>query len=244
MSELFFKQIHIAIPILLSLLPFCALTFLLIGVLVKARVISFDQVLAADQYLLAAVLSTVIFLLLPLPTALLVWSGAYLLMHLVFFKNRELLAHIARFDQNKPFLREEQEKTLAKAKNYIPCAHALLWHKDFGNIRRECFAVIKACKETPQIAYRRRPLPFSLFATGTIGLSLSFCAYGAVMEEPTQLWQILLENYAILACILFALYFFMYFCCMQRAQSKTWFYISFAIASTVGCATVAYISFL
>lgn len=244
MSELFFLQIHIALPILISLLPFCGIMFLLLGVLVKRRVISFDQILAADEYLFATVLSTFIFLLFPLPLALILWGIAYLFMHLVFSKNRELIAQISHLDQNKPFLQKEQAKTLAQAKDYLSCANVLSWHKDFKKLREECLATVRICKKNPQIVSRRRPLPFSLFATGAVGLSLSFCAYGAVMAEPTQLWQIFLENYAIFACILFALYFFMYFCCMARFQSKTWFYVSFAVIGTIGCAAVAYISLL
>lgn len=57
----------------------------------------------------------------------------------------------------------------------------------------------------------RRMLPFSIFASGTIGIAAAFFTYDGLFESYDSLLTRLTENCALLSCVLFPLYLLLYF---------------------------------
>ena len=205
------RALHENVPmvcwIVLSLLLFCALVYFLVGTVTKRKGISLKLLLMGEEYLFAAICSIVIFLAFSFPVALAAWLLMYFLMGFIFEKNQRILSKITHCERNKTANEKHQPSLVSQLNPYVTSISIASWIHDLRRTRRY---VLSSPPLVDCSNFRYEILPFSFFATGTIGASTALLIYKNLVDHCDSFWMLLLENYASLAFILFPLYIFLY----------------------------------
>lgn len=205
------ENAYIVCWVLASLLFCCGLVYCLVGVIIRQYGISLKLLLLGEEYIFALISSVLIFLIFSFPIALLVWIIVCFLMNCFFKNNRRLENCIVYFEQNKNVITSRQLKLLSQLNPYLTSARIALWIKDFQHLRKEALYKIDCGAHVNSFKHKQRIFPLSIFATGTIGITVSLLTYGHLVENSNLFLMLLLENYAILSCVLLSLYIFLYF---------------------------------
>lgn len=194
------EKVYILCWIFASLLLLCVLGYFLVGLIIKRHGISLKLLLIGEEYIFASIGSIVIFLTLLFPVAFYVWGLTFVLMHFVFGSNNRIISYIDRCDRNKISINSRQLNP------YLTCERITSWVQDFRHLRRKVCGEISIKNSKSKCGI----MPFPIFASGTIGISAAFFAYGCLFENCDSFLARLLENYASLSCVLCVLYVLLY----------------------------------
>lgn len=217
---------------------FCVLGYFLCGIITKRRGISLKLLLIGEEYIFASISSIVIFLTLSFPVALLAWLIIYFLMNFIFRNNLKLISCIAYFEQNRTALSSRQLRLLSQLTPCVTSTYITSWTKDFRRLRKECLIKLDGDIHIDRLKFKCRILPFSVFASCIPGMSVALLTYGNLVESSDSFLMLLLENYAILSCVLCALYVLLYFSLVGNAFHYVYghiklFKIIFAVFSVI-----------
>ena len=220
----------------------CILGFFLIGILAKKGEVLLNYLLLGQEYVFAAISSVVIFLIFALPLALVLWLFFCLGMNFIFRGNRELAGAIAHYDKMYESSGKKELRDFPDLDCFVRPSHVSSWFKEFRQLRRASLEKLKRDIPCQDRRYRRRIFPFSLVATGVIGIAAAWIAYGTLILNSTIPWMILLEGHAFFSVFLFlfywAFYAFMSLETLPRygmviAPPKILFNVCFAIIATL-----------
>ena len=206
-----YENIHTVCWIFSSLLFLCVLIYFLVGAIIKRYGISFKLLLIGEEYMFALLSSVVIFLTLSFPIALATWFIVFFLMSYIFRDNQRIISYFAHCELNKNMLNRRQLRLYSQSNSNLSSTRITLWIKDFYCLRRRTLYNLNSDIHTNHSKHKCKILPFSLFASGTIGISVSLLTYGCLVENSSLFLMNVLENYAILSCVLVVLYMLLYF---------------------------------
>lgn len=247
MIRALYENIHIVGWIFASLLLLYVLVYFLVGIIIKRHGISLKQLLIGEVYTFSLIGSMVIFLTLSFPVALAAWLLICFLMNFIFRNNRRLISCIVYCEQNRTKLSRQQLKMLLQLNPCVTSKHIALWIKDFHRLRREVLNKLDSNIHINRLKFKCKILTVSFFVSGIVGIFVTLLAYGNLIENNNCLLMIVLENYAILLCILCILYILLYFSLVGNILHymygrKRLFKILFAIFSTIMYIVVTAIS--
>jgi len=238
---------YIICLIFASLIFIGVLGYLIIGIIVKTRGISLKLILRGEEYVFAAISSIVIFLTFSFPIALGLWILIYFIMGILFKNDQKIIRSIEDLEQSIyekiHDLNVDQLESLGKKIPYVYSPHIILWINDFQLSRRA--ALISS--HTSFLKSKFKPLPFSFFSTGVVGISIALLTYGNLVDYSNSFPMLLLENYAVLSCVLAVMYVVLYISTVKNIYNyahgnKKLFNIIFAVFSVIMCVGVAMIS--
>lgn len=238
MFRALYENVYIVCWIFGSLLLLCVLVYFLVGKITKKYGISLKLLLIGEQYIVALISSVVIFLTFSFPVAIAIWFLIYFLMNFIFRNNRRIISCIVYCEQNKAVLNRQQLSLFLQLNPCVLSTYITLWIKDFRRLRRKVLYKLDSDIHINHLKYKCKILPFSFFASGIIGISVALLTYGNLVENSDAFLILLLENYTILSCALFALYVLLYFSLVGNVfhymyGHKRLFKILFAIFSMI-----------
>lgn len=192
------------------LLFICVLVYLFVGIIIRKCGVYLKQLLVGEEYMFALISSVVIFLIFSFPIALLVWIIICFSMNYFFKNNRRLVSYIDYFEQNKNVITNHQYRLLSQLNPCLSSGVIIFWIKDFQHLKHKTMCKMDTVPQISHFKYKHSIFPFSIFAAGTIGIFVSLLTYGYLVEDNSSNLMLLLENYAILSCVLFVLYHILY----------------------------------
>lgn len=211
MFRALYDNVHTVCWIFASLMLLCALLYFIVGVIIKIHGIPLKLLLIGEECVFATVSSIIIFLTFSLPAALAVWLLICFLMYFIFRNNRRLISCIVYYEQNKAALSSRQLRMFSKLNPCVTSTHITSWIKDFQRLRREMLYKLESDAHSNRLKQKRKILPFSFFASGTLGLFVTLFTYGDLIDHSNSFLILLLENYTLLSCVLYVLYWLFYF---------------------------------
>ena len=189
------------------------LLFFLIGIIVKKRGVFLDTLLIGEEYLFAATSSIVIFLIFSLPVALVLWFITYCMMYFIFKTHRKLLGFIAfcAVEKQKALLGEVHSNPILQLNHRFKVLRVSSWVKSFNETKSDALRKLEKEIDHNGLRFKHQRIPFSCFASGTIGVVAAFGVYGSLIANSTSFWLILLNNYVGVSCVAFPVYWLYYF---------------------------------
>lgn len=184
---------------------------------------SLKGLLIGEEHLFAALSSIVIFLSFSFKIALVIWIITYLIMCFLFRNNHGVIRYIN--DLKKNIL-------------HVSSTRISLWVKDFWALRKEVLNKIDRDAHTNPSKFKFNLSPFSVFQTGMIGVFMALLTYENLVDNSGSFTSILLENYAVLLCVLSVLNVIFYLGTVKNIfhmlyGNKTLFRILFFIFSVI-----------
>ena len=148
-------------------------------------------------------------------------------MCFLFRNNHRVIRYINNLKKNKLYMSMNVSSTRIS-----------LWVKDFWALRKEVLNKIDRDAHTKPSKFKFNLSPFSVFQTGTIGVFTALLTYENLVDNSGSFASILLENYAVLLCVLSVLDVILYLCTVKSILSKlydkkTLFRILFFIFSVI-----------
>ena len=211
MFRALYESIHIVGWVFTALILICIFAYFLIGVIIKKYGIYMKLLLIGEEYVFSLISSILIFLTLSFLMALTIWLIVFFLMNCFFRKNQRIINCIVYCEQHKNTFTERQLRLMLQLNPCLKSAGLILWIKDFRRLRREVLYKIDNNIYINLSKFKYKPLPFSVFGLSTIGIFGAFLTYGHLIENTNSFMMLLLENYSILSCVLFVLYWLLYF---------------------------------
>lgn len=241
------ENTYIVCWILASLLFLYVSVYFLVGAIIRKCGISLKLLLIGEEYIFALVSSVIIFLTFSFPIALVIWLTVCLLANYLFKNNRRIVCYIVHLEQNKNALTNRELKLLSQLNPYLTSVRMVLWIKDFQRLRKESLYKIDCNDHTNHFRNKCKKYLFSFLATGAIGIMASLLIYGHLVENSSSFLMLLLENYAILSCVLLTLYALLYFSLVGNIfhymyNHKRLFQIMFGVFSLIMYVVVTVIS--
>ena len=148
-----------------------------------------------------------------LPLALALWLALCVGMNFVFKGNRRLVGYIAYYEKVYEAAREKPLGDLPRLDCFVSPTRVSLWFKELRHLRKDALCKLNSEVPLDSWKYKRKILPFSVFASGTIGVGMAWIAYGNLILNSTATWMILLEAHAFFAVLLF-LFYWLFFAVM------------------------------
>ena len=214
MFQTIHENIHRIGCVLAILVIVHILLFFLVGIIVKKRGVFLETLLICEEYLFAATSSIVIFLIFSLPVALVLWFITYCMMYFIFKTHRKLLGFIAfcAVEKRKALLGEVHSNPILQLNHRFKVLRVSCWVKSFNETKSDALRKLEKEIDHNGLRFKHQRIPFSCFASGTIGVVVAaFGVYGSLIANSTSFWLILLDNYVVVSCVAFPVYWLYYF---------------------------------
>ncbi len=238
MFRAIYQNYHIICWIFALSLVLSLLIYSFIGIRTKKYGISLKILLIAEEYIFAAISSIIIFMIFSFPVALAVWFLLYFLMNFIFRNHRRIISCIIYCEQNMTALTSQQMKLFLQLNPCVKSSNIASWTKEFCRLRKEVLYKLDNNIYVKHLNFKCKMLPFSILASGMIGIWMALLTYGNLVENGNSFLLLLLENYAILSGVLLALYVLLYLSLVGNVLHYMWgqkrlFKIIFAIFSII-----------
>ena len=249
MFRISYENIHIAYWVFTILVSLSIVAFFIIGVIVKKRGVSLKFLLIGEEFFFTILSSIIAFLTLEFFVAFFMWILICLLMPLIYKNNNKIINFLNYCKQNENSLNKQQSIMFSRLNCRVNSANAISWVRDYLYLKKEILNRMDNECNIKNLKFKYKFRWFYVLTSGILSISMVFLIYGNLFGSSNSFFILLIENYAILSCILFVLYFLLYFGLVKNPlhymyESERLYKLLFALFSVIMYTVVTLISII
>lgn len=247
MFRILHENVNAVYWIFVTLISLIILVFLTIGFIMKKQGISLKTLLIGEECFFTTLSSIITFLTLKYFVAFFIWILINSLIPLIYKKNNKIINFLNYCRQNGKSLSKKHSKTFSKLDIHVKSTNVISWMKDYIYFKKEAINKIDSEYEIEDLKFKYRICWPCFFFSLMLSTITVYLAYGNLFSTTNSFFLLLMENYIILSCILFILYFLLYFGFVKNPlhymyESKKLFKSLFALFSIIMYTIVTLIS--